>query len=879
MLDGDITRIHAFEVVPALPEPLQPLLEVANNLWWSWHPEAVELFARLEPELWHQCHHNPVKLLGQLSQERLDTMAQDQDYLADLARVRDRLTSHMGQKSEWVREAEQKRGPFTIAYFCAEFGLTESLQVYSGGLGILAGDHLKSASELGLPLVGVGLLYRHGYFQQQLNADGWQEEYLPDLDFSHLPLQPVRDQNNQPIKVEVHLGDRPVQVAVWETHVGQVPLYLLDTNLQENDPDVRGITGQLYGGDLEMRIKQEIVLGIGGVRALDAGGLEPDVCHMNEGHSAFLALERIRRIIERHGITFDEARQQAAASHVFTTHTPVPAGIDRFPPDMMQRYFKPYHEQLRLEMESLLALGREDVANKNEFFSMATLAVRTADWCNGVSRLHGEVSREMWHTVWPGVPKREVPIGHVTNGVHERSWLSPELAQLFDRHLGSQWRDTPDDPKVWEPVYDIPDEALWQAHEARRFRMMRWVRQQLRQQLEHRGGEAQQVHEACEALSDNALTIGFARRFATYKRGTLFMRDPERLSRILANSRRPVQLLIAGKAHPDDNAGKELIREIVKFAEESEYGHRIVFLENYDINVARYLVQGCDLWLNNPRRGLEASGTSGMKSAINGGLNCSVLDGWWDEAYDPEVGWAIGKRETYSNLEHSDEIKSKALYDLLENHILPTFYDRDQQGVPREWVSRMKSAIARLTPQFNTHRMLHDYSQHYYLPAVDRARELSENHMEGSIALAHQKDRLRQAWPEVHLEQVEAPLHQPLGIDQNLSIEVTVHLGPLSPEEVRVQVYHGLVDNDNQLLNGQAVDLEHTKDLGQSRHQYRGRIRGNTSGRHGFAVRVLSAGPLGMAMPGLIRWEGDQPKPAGDDEGGEEEELVAQEAN
>ena len=875
MLNSDMARIHAFEVVPALPKPLEPLLEVAYNLWWTWHPGAVDLFMRLDRQLWHQSNHNPVKMLGMVSQKALDAAAQDENFLTSLSRVHERLQRHVKEQTQWAQQAKKDHGDFTVAYFCAEYGLTESLQVYSGGLGCLAGDHLKSASELGVPLVAVGLVYRHGYFQQYLNADGWQQEYYPDLDFSNLPLSMLKDNNGEPVKVSLKLAGRTVHIAIWHVQVGKVPLYLLDTNLTENQQDDRHITDRLYGGDMEMRIKQEMVLGIGGVRALSALGIEPDVCHMNEGHSAFLSLERIRRLIETHDVSFDEARQQAASSHVFTTHTPVPAGIDRFPPEMMQRYFKHFHDSLKLDMEGMLALGREDVTNKNEFFSMATLAMRTADYCNAVSRLHGEVSRDMWHTIWPGVPKHEVPIHHVTNGVHARSWLSPDLMQLFERYIGSQWQSRPSDPAVWKPVYDIPDLELWRVHEDRRRKLISWVRRQLRRQLEARGTNPQQVHDTCNALDDDALTIGFARRFATYKRGNLFLRDPDRLLNMLKETNRPIQFLIAGKAHPADGGGKDLIRQIVKFAEHSNAGHRIVFLENYDIYVARYLVQGCDVWLNNPRRPMEASGTSGMKGAINGVLNCSVLDGWWDEAYDPEIGWAIGRGETYTDLEHGDEVESKALYDILENQILPLFYDRDDQGVPRQWVGRMKASIARLMPQFNTNRMLDEYAKHFYLPATDRSRGLAQEKLRGSIELAHHKTRLREAWPQVHIEHVEAATHQPLGVDQSLPIETIVQLGSLQPEEVRAQVYYGQLDNDDQLGEGEAIDLEHVESLGDGRHKFKGEVAGGTSGRHGFAIRVIPGGVLGVSVPGLVRWEGEpHPEPPEP----EEEDLVAQEA-
>ncbi len=857
MLNPSMARIRAFDVVPSLPPALEPLREIANNLWWTWHPESIELFVRLDNKLWQETHHNPVKLLGACSQETLDQMSRDEAYLTLLERVHFNMKRHL-ERTPWLEKVgKNPKGHFTIAYFCAEFGLTESLQIYSGGLGCLAGDHLKSASELGIPLVGVGLLYRHGYFQQYLNADGWQQEYYPDLDFSNLPVQQVRDDHGKQVKVSVNLPGRPVHVALWKTTVGKIPLYLLDTNLAENDPMDRTITGQLYGGDMEVRIKQEIVLGIAGVRALAAIGIEPDVCHMNEGHSAFLSLERIRNLVDKLNISFDEARQAAAASHVFTTHTPVPAGIDRFPPEMVQRYFKQYIEELRLDMEGLLALGRENVFNKNEFFSMAVLAIRTADWYNGVSRLHGEVSRDMWHGIWPGIPSHEVPITHVTNGVHARSWLSGDLTTLLDRYLGGRWQASPVDQSVWKAVKEVPDEELWRVHERRRHRMIVWCRRQLRKQCEARGASPTEIEAVSEALDPSAFTIGFARRFATYKRANLLFRDRARLISMLSNSKRPLQIIIAGKAHPADGGGKDLIRQIAQFAREAQVNHRVVFIENYDISVARYLVQGCDIWLNTPRRGMEASGTSGMKAAINGVLNCSIMDGWWDEAFYNELGWAIGRGETYVNLDTQDDLESRSLYDLLEKQIIPLFYDRDDMGVPRGWVARMKSCIATLAPQFNTNRMVQDYTEKLYLPALQRTTMLRENKLEKSKTLCYQKYRLRDRWHQLKVMDVTANTSKPLGVREQLNATVKLTLGELKPDELRVQLYVGPLDNDGQITHGQATNLKHVKDLGGGVHEFAGNTAITTSGRHGFAIRILPGGELfeGIYEPGLIYWD------------------------
>ena len=705
--------------------------------------------------------------------------------------------------------------------------------------------------------MGVGLLYRHGYFQQYLNADGWQQEYYPDLDFSNLPISRVRDDDGRQVKVSVHLPGREVFITVWKVRVGRIDLYLLDTNTPENDASDRGITGQLYGGDMEMRIKQEIVLGIGGVRALSACGIDPNIFHMNEGHSAFLALERIRCLIEKHHISFDEARQFAAAGHVFTTHTPVPAGIDRFPPDLIERYFAHKHDKLGIDMEGLLALGRENVFAKNEFFSMAVLAIRTADWANGVSRLHGEVSRSMWQNIWPGVPRNEVPIGHVTNGVHARSWLSSELIHLLDRYMGSRWQNKPADQTVWDAVSELPNEELWRVHEHCRHQLIVWTRRNLCRQLEARGTNPSQARKIADKLDPNALTIGFARRFATYKRANLLLRDPERLLKMLGDTDRPIQFLIAGKAHPADGGGKDLIREMVHFARQSDASQKIVFIENYDINVARYLVQGCDVWLNTPRRGMEASGTSGMKAALNGVPNCSILDGWWDEAYETDLGWAIGRGESYANLDAQDDIESQSLYDLLEQHIIPLFYDRTKHGIPYRWVERMKKCIATLAPKFNTNRMVQEYVESLYLPAYSRSKLLGKEGLKNAIHLAHQKQRVRAAWDKIEVEEILADTTQPLGVKDQLDIIAIVNLGELGPEEIRLQAYVGLLNNDGCITDGHPSELVPVEDLGHGRHRFRGRLKPNTSGRHGFALRVLPGG-VGMeevTIPGLIFWD------------------------
>lgn len=878
MLHAGQARIRSFRVVPDLPPPLAPLLEIAHNLWWTWHPEAVELFKRLDRDLWNETHHNPVKLLGTVRQEVLDRAAADQSYLHALNTAYAGFRQHMERQSWFHRQYPQLVGTpapgettfrgagdgggggLRIAYFCAEYGLTECFQIYSGGLGCLAGDHLKSASEMGMPLCAVGLLYRCGYFHQYLNADGWQQETYPDLDFPNQPVRRLIDpETGEQYRVHVELQGRQVTVGVWLCDVGRVPVYLLDTNFPENKREDRDITRALYGGDIETRIQQEIVLGIGGIRALEKVGERPDVFHINEGHAAFLALERIARLRERHGLDFESARQAAAAAHVFTTHTPVPAGIDRFSAELIERYLPNMAHRLGIDMEGLLALGRANVFDRSEFFSMAVLALRTSNHCNGVSRLHGEVSRRMWQNIWPGVPEQEVPIQHVTNGVHPRSWISPALMKLYDRYVGPDWLIDPEDDAHWRRVGDIPDEELWRAHERQREKLITWCRRKIRRQLRARGAGHEECERAASALSPDSFTIGFARRFATYKRGTLILGDLDRLRALFNNPDRPVQLLVAGKAHPADGAGKELIREIVKLSAAHDHLNRIVFLEDYDIDVARRLVQGCDIWLNTPQRGMEASGTSGMKAAMNGVVNVSILDGWWDEAHDASVGFAIGKGEMYDDEKLRNAVESRALYDLLERQILPEFYDRDEMHLPRQWLQRMKASIARLTPQFSTSRMVADYCEKFYVLAHGVSHALAAEAFRGARELAANIQRFRHEWPHVSVRHVEADVGASVRVRAPVHVRAEAHLGGLPPELVKVQLYWGEVTSLGDLVNGSTTEMHPEPDQPRAHegvYRFVGEFKAVGSGRRGFTVRIIPRDDrlVGTLAPGLIAW-------------------------
>jgi len=842
---------HTFRVIPALPSKLERVRELAHNVWWSWNHEAIGLFRRLDRDLWETTGHNPVLMLGSIRQERLEQMAEDDGFLAHTDRVCRLFDRYLASESTWYSKAFGETAQTVasggaehrIAYFSAEFGLTESLGIYAGGLGILAGDHLKSASDLGLPLVAVGLLYQQGYFRQYLNPDGWQQELYPDNDFYNLPLTLERQLSGAPLLVEIQYPGRVVKAKVWRAQVGRVPLYLLDTNIEDNRPEDRDITDQLYGGDDEMRIRQEIVLGIGGIRALEALGLRPTVCHMNEGHSAFLALERIRLLMEEHNLTFAEAREAATAGHVFTTHTPVPAGIDWFRPDLVDRYFSHYYPSLGLSRDQFLGLGRTDPSDANGYFCMAILAMRLANRTNGVSQLHGRVSREMWREVWPQLPSSEIPIIGITNGIHPRSWISHDMADLYDRYLGPRWIERPAELSDGQRVMRIPDEELWRTHERRRERLVAFARKRLRTQLEQRGSRPSEIRLAEEVLDPEALTIGFARRFATYKRATLLFRDIERLARIAGDRDRPVQIIFAGKAHPKDNPGKELIRQIIHHARRLEFRNRIVFIEDYDMTVARYLLQGVDVWLNTPRRPHEASGTSGMKATANGALNLSVLDGWWAEAYTPETGWAIGLGEEYADdqVDYQDEVEANALYDLLEKEIVPLFYDRSRDGLPRGWTAKMKAAMRDHAGLFNTNRMVRDYTELCYEPSAARSERLMGDDLDRAKALAAWKAKLRQQWPQLRIDRVWADNAQGQGlkVGDQLQVQAQVFLADLKPTDVSVELFHGPLDTQGLIGQGEALPTLIAQSKGKGTYIFAGAISCRTSGRQGYAVRIV----------------------------------------
>jgi starch phosphorylase len=848
--------ICTFTIIPSLPAKLERLRELAYNLWWSWNLEAIDLFRQLDRQLWEDSGHNPVLMLGTIKQERLEEAADDEGFLAQLERVYQRFERYMKSQSTWYKKCHSASTEPYIAYFSAEFGLTDCIPNYAGGMGILAGDHLKAASDLGLPLVGVGLLYQEGYFRQYLNSDGWQQELYPVNDFYNMPIQLEQREDGTPVTIQVDYPGRKVTAQVWRAQVGRVPLFLLDANIPANIPQDQDITDELYGGDLEMRIQQEIMLGIGGIRVLEALGIHPTICHMNEGHSAFLALERIRILMKEQSLSFAEAQEAASAGNIFTAHTPVPAGMDRFPPQLMDKYFYDYYTSLGLSQEKFMALGRENPADKQEPFCMACLALRLVANANGVSRLHSQVSRRMWQALWPEVPEDEVPITWVTNGIHIPSWVSFDIAGLYDRYLGPRWLQRPDDQTIWERVDKIPDEELWRTHERRRERLVAVVRHRLREQLQRQGAPTSEIEKANEVLSPTALTIGFGRRFATYKRATLILRDPDRLARILNDKDHPVQIIFAGKAHPQDNPGKELIRQIVQLCRQERFRRRMVFVADYDMSIARYLVQGTDIWLNTPLRLREASSTSGMKATANGAINMSTLDGWWDEAYEPDAGWIIGRGEVYEDLNYQNDIESKAIYEMLEREAIPLFYDRNATGLPYKWITQMKAAIRAICPVFNTTRMVREYTERFYLPSAERYEHLTEGEMTRAKALAQWKFLLHEHWSEIRVDNVEAEVPARLKVGAEFQVRAQVYLGALEPKDVTVQLYYGPLDTMGVIPKGEVMPMKWVESNGDGHHVFVGSIPARTSGRYGYALRILPHHEdlNSPYEPGLILW-------------------------
>jgi starch phosphorylase len=842
-------------VFPVMPARINRLYELAYNLWWSWHPEARALYSVLDPDLWEEIGHNPVHFLSRVEPRYLEQAAEKTAYLQKYDSVISDFDHYMHPRADetWFTQTYPELADKTIAYFSAEFGLHESLPIYSGGLGILSGDHCKEASDLGLPFVGVGFLYPQGYFHQRVTRDGIQEASYDKLHFSEAPAVPAVGSDGNEIMISVDLPGRRIYAKIWKLMVGRAPLYLMDTDVPPNAPADRELSARLYGGDHDMRISQEIVLGIGGVRALRALGINPSAWHLNEGHAAFLNLERCRELVAA-GMSFNEAREAVTANSLFTTHTPVPAGNDTFSLDLVDKYFGSYWGQLGLNRDQFMEVARED-HGWGSTYGMTVLALRLTGKHNGVSALHGHVSRRMWQFLWPGLDTEEVPIGSITNGIHTFSWIAPNMNELYGRYLDADWGRYVDQQEFWnEHINDLPDEELWKVHQQCKETLIAYARQRLKQQHLRLGEGSVQIAEFDHILQPDALIIGFARRFATYKRATLLFRDRKRLSRILSDPQRPVQIIFAGKAHPADEPGKALIKQIYEASRSEEFRGKIIFLENYDIDMARYLVAGTDVWLNNPIRPYEASGTSGQKAALNGQPNCSILDGWWAEGYNGKNGWAIGEEREYHDQETQAEADSLSLYQLLEEEIIPTFFEQDKNGTPHKWTGYMKEAIRTCAPQFSMRRMVKDYTTEYYVPAIEQSLHIGDNNYADVRKLATWKERVRKAWPSLELY-VDGKRDGQLSLGEGIDVHAWVRANGLSPEDLCVELVYGETQED-QVEAQHALTMQYTKLEQDGSYRYDVRLQPDESGSLAYNVRIVPTHPQLSEKyeMNLIRW-------------------------
>ncbi len=846
----------SYQVHPNIPESLSFLETLSRNIWWCWTRDAVELFRRIDPRLWAECGRNPIPFLSRTPQTRLEKLAVDTSYLAHLERVRDLYVKRVNHPEI---EIDLPIGPEeSIAYFSMEFGLHESLPLFAGGLGILAGDHLKAASNMGLPVVGIGLMYRQGYFRQYLNHEGWQQEAYPETDFFSLPIQRMRDASGNEVRVVVRGADGPIQAIVWKIQVGRIPLYLLDTNILENPPEQREITARLYAAETKIRLVQEVLLGIGGMRALQALGVKAKIVHMNEGHCAFAGIERLAQIVDEHKVDLKTALQLVPRTTIFTTHTPVAAGHDEFPADMVRPFLKPLADRLGVSETELLSWGQPFGTDHNGPLSMFILGVRLAARCNGVSQLHGSVARRMWAHVWPGRPVEEVPITHITNGVHLATFVSNELGSLFDRYLGPDWYLGSQRPENIKRVEEIYNEELWRAHELNRSRLVRTCREQLVKQYQRRNAPRKVLEAVEKVLDPNTFTIVFARRFATYKRAFLAIMDPPRLEALINNDKYPVQFIFAGKAHPRDNEGKDLIRQLFQFANRPSVREKFIFLENYDMHLARHLLQGADVWLNTPRRPFEACGTSGMKAAINGAVNVSVLDGWWCEGYREATGWSIGNGEEYEDQAYQDAVESQALYNVLENEVVPCFYERKNGDLPACWLEKMKASMRMAMENYCSLRMIMDYSQKLYRPAAEWHGRLLADGAAEAKRLAVQTDRVQTHWKEVRVGPPRRETRGAHRVGDRFQVTAEVQLGHLLPEEVEIELYYGHFKSFSELSDSRLAVMQVNRDLGGGAYEYGCAVICEASGRFGFSVRATPSGDDWIKFtPGLITWASD----------------------
>ena len=827
-------------VNPQLPKRIEKLSEISNNLWWSWNTEFLRLFKTIDNDLWETCEKNPVKFLKQVSQERLEAVSKNVEFLKEYDKLARQFEDYMNSKNTWFANNYPENKNDLIAYFSAEYGLDRTIPIYSGGLGILSGDHLKSASDLGIPLVAVGLLYKNGYFHQKINGYGDQETEYINIELSNLPINPVKDKNGEDLIIYVKFPKRRLYLKVWQINVGRIKLYLLDSDIEKNNPEDRDVTLRLYGGDQEMRIRQEIVLGMGGTNLLTrALGLNPTIYHMNEGHSAFLILELMKNIIKEKQVSFDVARDIASSKTVFTTHTPVPAGNDIFPLDLVDKYFKDFWPRLGLDREEFLRLGMKPSQILEPGFNMGILALKVAGKKNGVSKLHGAVSRELFGDVWPDIAANESPITYVTNGIHTCSWLSPKLKELYNKYLMPYWQDNIHEDKVWEKINNIPDKTLWETHQDRKEKLLKLVKDNTTQRLRRSGYSYEEINEITSKLNPNALTIGFARRFATYKRATLIFKDLERITQILNNTDKPVVLVFAGKAHPADRYGADLIKQIHEVSMMPQFKGKIFILENYSIEISRYLVSGVDVWLNNPRRPMEASGTSGQKASVNGVINFSVLDGWWAEGYNQENGWTIGTNAEYNSYEEQDIADSQSMYRTLEDKIIPTYYDKNEEGISPKWIRIMKNSIISTGGKYSTARMLVDYTNNLYMPLCNLTKKYYQN-VDTVAEYNLWKKNLYINWKDIKITQTNNLDNITIDAGNNIEVKCEVELPNVDLDNITVECYYGKILDNGIVENVSIIPMKLTeKDEGSKKYEYTTKIELKTGGNYGYTFRVM----------------------------------------
>lgn len=843
-----MNHLQTFQVIPALPEPVAFLETLSRNLWWCWHFSAIGLLRRIDPRIWNETGRNPLAFFIRIHPDRWKELSRDESFLAHLNRVKDTFEKEI----QGAGAGTFFQGREALVYFSMEFGIHESLPLFAGGLGVLAGDHLKAASDMHLPMIGIGLLYHKGYFHQFLDQNGWQQEENPESDFFHLPIERAKDPDNNEVRVAVPGPDGDIHAAVWKVAVGNVALYLLDSNIGENPPNIRSITSMLYHGDAKIRLAQEILLGFGGIRILEALKIFPAICHLNEGHAAFSSIGRLEQIRSTFKTDLNTALEIGPRTTIFTTHTPVAAGHDEFPKEMVRPYFEPLAERLGIGPEEILAWGQ---IRPEDPVSMFVLGLRMSMYRNGVSELHGQTARRMWAHVWPGWPVEEVPITHITNGVHIPSWISVENALLFERYVGPDWFLKSGNSESLNRISQIYSEEIWRAHETSRSRLIRNCREIATRQYSRRNAPRTIMLEAESVLDADILTLSFARRFTAYKRAGLLLSDPDRLEAMMNHPTHPVQFIFAGKAHPKDDEGKKLIQKLFQFAQRESVQHRILFLEDYDTHMARLMVQGSDVWLNTPRRPLEASGTSGMKAAANGVLNVSILDGWWHEGYAEGRGWAFGGYEDYPDHAYQDSIESQALYNVLENEVIPCFYDRKNGGAPEKWIQKMRQSMKMAISQFSTKRMVQEYQNRFYDPALENYRVFTADAGRRAQEMVHQRHRLKALWEPIR---VSAPVREkdgPFRVGERFQVTADVFLGELKPEEVCVELYSGSLKNVDTVAVSWTAPMAMLQDLSEGNYRYGCAYGCGEAGRFGFTVRVTPEGDAHLKyMPGFISW-------------------------